>query len=757
MFIAVAADSPHAMLLTMATAIAAGSLLTVAARRFAVPAIVLLLLGGMLLGPEIWGDHALLQPESLGDGLFVFVSMAVGLILFEGGLTLDLSGYRAAPAMIKRLLTIGVIITWFGTAIAIRFIIGTAWDVAIVAGSLVIVTGPTVIAPLLKRIKVVEKLHNILHWEGVLIDPIGVFIALLCFEWISGASGAGALANLGVRVVAGLAIGVPGGWLLAVAMRRRIVPEETINVFALGFAVLVFGVAEYIVSEAGLLSVTVAGFVFGLTRTPRVKQVRQFKAEITDLLIGTLFMLLAARLSLEQFREFGWDGVVLLGIVILLVRPLSILLCSIGVGLSAGEKLFLSWVAPRGIVAASMASLIAISMERLNQPGAIRFANPAFVETFTYSVIVATIVLQGSTAGVLTRVLKLRRPVPTGWLVVGAHELARRVADFISRTAEKKVIVVDSNGRAVRETAARGITAYTIDARDPASLDRREFRGIGHVLALTDNEDLNVRICQTWRHGVGPDNVFRCNPSGGEIEATDEEEEETAGIMVWPRLPRPSLLSAELQRGDTMIEQADGYGPQLHELSTPLVYVDEKGRVQLPPPAPERGDEPLPGKMLYVRRKADYLMRAIRPELITTLHDVGDLKSLFDTLVDRVTNIFPAMPREETVEELLERETSFPTVLGHGVAVPHAFSGALDARVCAVARVPEGMRFSQREGEEPVTLVFLLISPQGDPEGHLATLAEIARLVIQPQVRERLKEVEAPLEVVRTIRDAMRM
>jgi len=251
--------------------------------------------------------------------------------------------------------------------------------------------------------------------------------------------------------------------------------------------------------------------------------------------------------------------------------------------------------------------------------------------------------------------------------------------------------------------------------------------------------------------GVGPDNVFRCNPSGGEIEATDEEEEETAGIMVWPRLPRPSLLSAELQRGDTMIEQADGYGPQLHELSTPLVYVDEKGRVQLPPPAPERGDEPLPGKMLYVRRKADYLMRAIRPELITTLHDVGDLKSLFDTLVDRVTNIFPAMPREETVEELLERETSFPTVLGHGVAVPHAYASALEARVCAIARVPAGLDFGASDGE-PVRLVCLLLSPRGDPEGHLATLAGIAHLVVEGPVREGLISSSSPLEVLRFIR-----
>ena len=179
-------DPAHAMMLTMTTAVAAGAMLVVIARRLSLPAIVLLLLGGVALGPTGMG---LVEPARLGDGLRVIVSIAIGLILFEGGLTLDLQGYRSAPRMIKRLLTAGVLVTWLVTAAALWLVARLEPGYAVIAGSLVIVTGPTVIAPLLKRIRIRSKPHSILHWEGVLIDPVGVFVALMCFEWISEGGG----------------------------------------------------------------------------------------------------------------------------------------------------------------------------------------------------------------------------------------------------------------------------------------------------------------------------------------------------------------------------------------------------------------------------------------------------------------------------------------------------------------------------------------------------------------------------------------
>lgn len=481
-----AAAHGHHMLVTAVAAISIGSMLVVLSHRLNLPSIVLLLLGGVLLGPVAIG---IVRPDSLGEGLMVIVELGVGLILFEGGLTLERDGYRSAPAMIKRLLTVGVLITWAATTLLIRLIVDLEWAHAILAAALVIVTGPTVIAPLLKRLKISPRLHSILHWEAVLIDPIGVFIAVLCYEWVAEHGGQIALVNLGIRIGIGMGVGVIGGALMLLAVRRRLVPRETVNVFALAGAVLTFGVADAVIPKAGLLAVTVSGFIFGLAGTTGMKQVRRFKAEITDLLIGTLFILLAARLEFAQFREFGWQGALVVGLTMLLVRPLGILVCSWRLDLSLQERTFLSWVAPRGIVAASLASLFAIGLEARGAE------NPRFVETFTYSVIIATIVLQGLTAGPVAKALGVSRPEPRGWLIVGAHALGQRVAAFIRDVAKLPVTLVDTNTRAVGDATAHGATALQGDAREAVDLmDRHGLSDVGNVLALTDNEDLNVLL-----------------------------------------------------------------------------------------------------------------------------------------------------------------------------------------------------------------------------------------------------------------------
>lgn len=727
-----AVQDTHEMLMTVVAAVAFGALLLVVARRLHLPAIVVLLVGGVALGPAVLGDRALINPEGLGSGLVVIVSLAIGIILFESGLTLELTGYRSAPGMIKRLLTIGVLVTWFGTALIVRFVIGEAWDTAIIAGSLVIVTGPTVIGPLLKRIKVTQRLHSILHWEGVLIDPLGVFIVLLCYEWVSGETQV-ALYNFLARVAWGTAVGAAGGLLAALMIRRSLIPDDIVNVFALGSAVLTFGLAEYVIPESGLLAVTVAGFVFGLTGTTRLKQVRQFKAELTDLLIGTLFMLLAARLEIRDFQEFGAAGLLSVGLVIFVVRPLSISLCSVGTDLGVRERVFLSWVAPRGIVAASMASLIAINL------------GDRFVETLTYTVIVSTIILQGTTAGSLARLLGLRRKEPTGWMIVGAHAFARQLAEFLSRAAKVHVVLVDTNSRAVRDAKALSLHAITADARDASLLDRYDFQGVGNILALTDNEDLNVRVCESWRDAIGRDHVFRATLAALAAGA-GQRREAPAGTTLWPRLPRPTLVAAEMERGESVILADRRDDLARSHVAIPLFAIqNDRITVDARQFRPE-------ARVLYLYRKADHLLRAILPELILTLHarDIGDL---ITQMVDQVVRIEPAIPRDQVLEEILERERAFPTLLGYGIAAPHAIIPTLKARRCAVARVPEGVSFSMRPGEERADLVFLLLSPQGDPEGHLAALAELARAVIKPEVRERLRAANTPDAVIAALRE----
>ncbi|MFK7960677.1 MAG: cation:proton antiporter [Phycisphaerales bacterium] len=738
-----ASDNAVSMIQTVSVAISAGVLLIIVARRINFPAIVLLLLGGVALGPAVLGEHAIVNPTALGGGLPVLVSFAIGLILFEGGLTLDPEGYRTAPRMIKRLLTLGILITWSGASTAVWLLTDVEPKIAILCGSMVIVTGPTVIAPLLKRLQVNERLNSILHWEGVLIDPMGVFIAVLCFEVVvAGASGQEAAAGLGLRILAGLGFGAFGGLALSWCTRRQLIPEDMLNVFAVAVAVLTFGAAEMVRPEAGLLSVTVAGFVFGLTGARRVKQVREFKAELTDLLIGMLFILLSARLSFDQFSAFGLAGALAVASVMVLVRPLAIMACSFGLDVTRNERIFLSWVAPRGIVAASLASLFAISIKERYPEIA---DSAVFVETFVFSVIIATIVLQGLTSGPLARLLKLRRTPSTGWMIVGSHHFGVRVAEFL-RENGIRCLLVDTNRRSVREAQKRSLDALAADARDISLTARPEFHGIGNLLALTDNEDLNIRLCDAWSDVFGAEHVVRCNPSQrGEGEA----DLDANGRIIWSRLPRPSLLAGELQRGQASLISATGSSESLRRLATPIATLNDGQFLPLAPSDDAVNDEQ---PMLYLQRTAEHLLWSIRPRLVLDL-DVTEMEPLFARIAEAMVSVVPDLNREETVRELLERESAFPTVLGHGVALPHAYSSTLSGRICAIARI-RGAGIDFVPGSpEPVRLVFCLMSPLGDPEGHLATLAEIARLMLDEEVRRSILDAASPLEVIGVIGD----
>lgn len=716
----------HGMLMTLVTAISAGILLIVLSRRLNISAIVLLLLGGVVLGPEGVG---IVQSDQLGNLLSVIVSLAIGLILFEGGLTLDLRGYRSASGLIRRLLSVGVLVTWGVTATLIWVVFRFDWFFCFLAASLVIVTGPTVIAPLLKRIRVKSNLHSILHWEGVLIDPVGVFIAILCYEWLGDAGRDVALAKFLFRFVWGMVLGLGGGLIIYQLIKRRWVPDDMINAFALGAATLVFGCAEALFSESGLLAVTVAGFVLGVKKPGELKEIRQFKAEITDLLIGTLFILLAARLELQQFYDFGWKGALVVVGVMFLVRPLNVLVCGWGLAMPWRERLFLSWVAPRGIVAASMASLFALN---LAQQGV---AHAKFVETFVYSVIVATVLIQGFTAGPLAKLLRLQRPDPTGWLIVGAHALGRSVAHFLKDVGEKFVVLVDTNPQAVAEAQSEGLVAIREDARDIELEGYEEIQSIGHMLALTDNEDLNMLLCQHWGDILGREHVYLWRRRGND---------DFVGRTVWPGLPKPSVMSGELDRGEAVLMRLKDPQPDVDNPARYLLGIGE-GQVHLLEEDFASGFD-----VLLLRREAEYLSTSMRPKLIVQT-EAESWQEVLSVLVGHIVELVPDLARENILEMLISRENTFSSALGHGVAVPHVYSDDLNFRICAFAQIPQGVDWQARDGER-VHLVFLLISPSGDAEGHLETMAEIARLASNDQNREYLLHAKVPDEVLGLVR-----
>ncbi|MFA5203764.1 MAG: cation:proton antiporter [Lentisphaeria bacterium] len=718
--------TPHQIMITITAALAAGGGLFVLARWLRLPGIVFLLAAGVLLGPECAG---LVQPEGLGNALPALVSLAVGLILFEGGLTLDVNGYRTASGVIHRLLTLGVLVTWLGVAAAVWLLFGKSYPESLLAASLVIVTGPTVIIPLLRRIRIRENLHSILHWEGVLIDPIGVFIALLCYEVFLQHAGGWALANFLVRVLVGLGVGVAGGLVMHGVFRFRWLPADQGNVFAITGASLVFGAAEYVRSESGILAVTVAGFVLGLCKLPEIKQIRQFKAEISDLLIGILFILLAARLQVAQFRELGMAGFLAIGAIVFWIRPLNILACTRHSGLGWREKLFLSWVAPRGIVAASMASLFAMGLQ---QAGA---ADARFIETFTYSIIILTVVIQGVTAGPLAWLLGLRRAAPDGWVIVGAHAFARGIAGFISATAGKKVVLLDSNPRTVALARAGGFDAVEADALAAGVEDRQEFQGVGRLLALTDNEDLNELICARWRDSIGLHHTFRWSTTTRSHPGTAG-----SGKVVFRGLPKPSLISSELEQNEAglvTVTQLPPHGSCFPAGRPILFNMAKRGVMPVAEPAAvPKGTR----ACLLVQRDTDHLGRSLRPELVLE-SAATNMNELLEELVQHIVACEPGLDRRRLLQELVERHADSVTLPGCGVAIPHGYCRGLRSGICAVARLAAPLLIKNDTGPQSVHLVFLLLSPPGDPGGHLATLAEIARLADHAAIRSRLNTI----------------
>lgn len=740
MMLAMAQDSTqlgNVVVSTLALSVASGGLLMVLAKRVRIPGIVLLLLGGVLLGPEGFG---VIQPDTLGPTLNVLVAVAVGLILFEGGLTLDVAGYRSAPKVIRNLLTVGVLVTWLGASLAIWLFFPIEPSFAFLSGSLVIVTGPTVIQPILKRVRLKWNLHNILHWEGVLIDPIGVFLAVLAFEWVVGGGGEQAFLNFLLRVAGGLLIGYLGGELIAWTLKRRLVAEEMINVFMVAAALFIFGFTEALVTEGGLLSVIVAGLVCGSRQPPALKGIVEFKSIITDLLIGFVFILLTARLKLEQFLEFGLTGLLLVAVVICVVRPLTILACSRGTGLVWRDLVFLSWVAPRGVVAASMASLFTLSLVEQGQ-----FANPAFLESFVYSVIFATVLLQGPTAAPLARFLGLLEKDPNGWLIVGAHPIARGIARFLQQVRKVPVALMDGNRMAVLEAKQDGLTAFYGDARETARIEERpEMQGIGRVLAFTDNEDLNELLCKKWEPVFGRHRVYRwaSNPPA-------RDDTNSTGTILWSWMPKPSMISSELLLGEAALIEREG--PRLENPGNLAALMTAHSEEVLLDPGPQsslKSSEPLP-RTLYLQREADYLLNALASACILRI-ETDRLLPLYGRLLEALQQQHGGLEVASILQQLDRRETAAPTTLGHGVALPHAKIQGLPRNLCAIGLVPRGI--APEDEEERVRMVFLLLSPAEEPEMHLAILGEIARLCATAEVRQQLMDSGGGEETLSLIR-----
>ncbi len=474
------------------------------AGRLRLPSILLLLVLGFLAGPVT----GLINPdETIGDLLFPLVSIAVGIILFEGGLSLRLSELPKLSSVIFRQITIGALVTWLIAALAARYLIQLDWQLSFLIGAILVVTGPTVIGPLLRQIRPNGKSGTVLKWEGILIDPVGAVLAVLIFEVILEGEINQAPGVIALGVLQTLVIGVVGGVLFAgiiiLLFRRYWVADHLQNGMTLLLVVAAFALSNLLHPEAGLLTVTVMGVVLANQKLVPIKHIVEFKENLQVLLIGTLFIVLASRLQLNEISPVvSWQGFVFVLILIVVARPLSVLLSTWRSELNIKERIFLSWMAPRGIVAASVASVFAFELAGAGHDGAEQLVS------LTFLVIVVTVTFYGLTAGPIAQRLGLSERDPQGVLFVGANQLARSLAKILNEHGFRTALI-DSNPQNVIASKNAGLSAVHGEALSEAILDDLDLAGIGRMMATTTNNEVNSLAVLQFQEIFGRAEVYQ--------------------------------------------------------------------------------------------------------------------------------------------------------------------------------------------------------------------------------------------------------
>lgn len=489
--------------------------------RLRMPAILLLLVFGFAAGPLpllLGLEQRFIDPNELLNGLLLpFVSLAVALILFEGGLSLKLSELREAGVMVRNLVTIGAAITWALTAGAAYWILDLDLRLSVLLGAVLVVTGPTVIGPLLRHVRPRGPVGPILKWEGIVIDPIGALLALLVFEAIQvrQMGDATTLAMIAIikTLVAGGGLGLLAGALTAQALRRHWVPDFLQTGVVLMLVIATFAASNHIQEESGLLAVTLMGVWLANQKQVDVSHIVEFKENLGTLLIATLFILLSARIDPSSFRAIGPSSIGFVLVLLLVARPLGVLVSSIGTNLSWRERLFIAWLAPRGIVAAAIASVFSIKLQAHGG-----FEDAGVLVPLTFTVIIATVAIYGLSAVPLARRLGLAEPNPQGILFAGAHDWARKIAGTIQEKGFR-VLVVDSNRDHAAAARLDGLPTYHGNVLYEHVIEELDLGGIGRLIALTPNDGVNALAAQHFIHEFGSANVYQLARGGKQKDA----------------------------------------------------------------------------------------------------------------------------------------------------------------------------------------------------------------------------------------------
>lgn len=503
----------HELVLALASIVTLGIASEWVAWRAGIPSILVLLLAGVVAGPVT----GFLQPEAvLGDLLFPIVSISVAIILFEGGASLRLDELRQIGGVVRNLVTVGALVTWLLGAAAGILLLGWRLGPALLLGAILIVTGPTVIGPLLRNMRPVPQVASTLKWEGILIDPVGAVLAVLVFEVLV-ASGPGAattavLAGLGKTIIVGVGIAAATAGLMIWLLDRQRVPDFLQSPLSLMVVVAAFATSNNVQPESGLLTATLIGMALANQRTVEVSHMIEFMENLRVLLISSLFIILAAGLEVADLRGLGGTQVAFVATLILVVRPAAVAVSTWRSELSWRERTLVAWAAPRGIVAAAVSAIIALELAEAGFVGASQLV------PITFLVIILTVAIYGLTAKPLARLLGVAHPDPQGILFVGAHPWARAMAGAL-RDAGVPVRLADTNFNNVRQARTEGFDTYYGSTLAEAALDAVDLDGIGRLLAVTANAEVNSLSALNFGGVFGTQEVYQLPP-----EPTDTSE-----------------------------------------------------------------------------------------------------------------------------------------------------------------------------------------------------------------------------------------
>lgn len=588
--------------------------------RFKLPAILLLLISGIMAGPVF----NLLDPDQLmGDLLTPFISVSVAIILFEGGLSLRFSELKNIGGVIGNLVSIGVLFTWGITAVSAYYIFPFDWELAILIGAILVVTGPTVIIPLLRQVRPSGQVGSILKWEGIVIDPIGAMLAVLVFEVILSTSLSAATSVAVMSIVKtiffGTLVGLAGAALIYFLLKRHLLPDYLQNPINLMVVVTVFTISNMLQHESGLWATTLMGIALANQKSARIHHITEFKENLRVLLLSGLFILLAARVELNNLLEnLNWNIVGFLAILILIARPVGVYISTIFSNLNWREKLFLSWMAPRGVVAASISSIFAIS---LAQNG---FSHADQLVPIVFLVIIGTVTIYGLPASWIARKLGVAKPVPNGVLILGAHDWAIKIAKTIQDQGFK-VLITDANWRHIHKAKTENIETHHGNILSEFALEEIDLDGIGRMLSLTPNDEVNSLAALRFGEIFGRSYVFQIPPNTrGQTENKDVTGHLSGRILFHEKLNFEQLST--LIKPDTEIQvkkiddtdSAADFKKASGEKYIPLFLITSNHEINPftvdNPPVPAIGDKvlcvPLPDKMRESLKESTQEMEA---------------------------------------------------------------------------------------------------------------------------------------------------